>query len=133
MASLNKVMIIGNAGKDSELRYMASGTPQATFSVAVNNRTKRDGEWVDDTEWFSVVLWGDTAERISQYVTKGKPVYVEGRLQTRSWEADGSKHYRTELVANTVQLLGQPDKQEVGGKMYARGGDVDPDELPFFK
>lgn len=132
MASLNKVMIIGNAGKDAELRYMASGTPQATFSVAVNNRTKKNDAWVDETEWFNVVLWGATAEQVSQYITKGKPVYVEGRLQTRSWEDNsGAKHYKTELIGNIVQLLGQPDKQEIGGKIYARGGDIQPDDLPF--
>ena len=112
MANLNRVMIIGNAGKDAELRYMASGTAQTTFSVAVNNRTKKDGEWVDETEWFNVVLWGDTAERTAQYITKGAPVFVEGRLQTRTWETDGQKHYRTELVGHTVQLLGQTPKKE---------------------
>ena len=105
MASLNKVMIIGNAGRDSELRYMANGTPQAQFSVAVSDRRKKDGEWEEQTEWFNVVVWGDQAERISQYVVKGKAVYVEGRFQTRSWEKDGEKHYRGELIANTVQLL----------------------------
>lgn len=112
MASLNKCMIIGNAGKDAELRYMASGTPQAQFSVAVNNRTKKNDEWVDETEWFSVVLWGATAERVSQYIVKGTPVYVEGRLQTRSWEDDsGTKHYKTELIGNTVQLLSKREKE----------------------
>lgn len=106
--SLNKVMIIGNCGKDAEMRYTASGTATAQVSVAVNNRRKNSqGEYEDQTEWFSVVLWNETAERLSQYLTKGKQVYVEGRLQTRSWEDDsGQKHYRTEVVANTVQLLG---------------------------
>jgi single-strand DNA-binding protein len=101
MASLNKVMLIGNAGKDAELRYTQNGVAQAKFSLAVNN--KRDGK--DETEWFNIVLWKDQAERLSQYITKGKPLYVEGRLQTQSWEKDGQKHYRTEVVANTVQLL----------------------------
>ena len=132
MASLNKCMIIGNAGKDAELRYMASGTPQAQFSVAVNNRTKKNDEWVDETEWFSVVLWGATAERVSQFIVKGAPVFVEGRIQTRSWEDDqGQKHFKTELIGNNVQLLSAAPKAEVGGKMYARGGDIDPDDLPF--
>lgn len=132
MASLNKCMIIGNAGKDAELRYMASGTPQAQFSVAVNNRTKKNDEWVDETEWFSVVLWGATAERVSQFIVKGAPVFVEGRIQTRSWEDDqGQKHFKTELIGNNVQLLSPAPKAEVGGRMYARGGDIDPDDLPF--
>lgn len=132
MGSLNKCLIIGNAGKDAELRYLASGTPQAQFSVAVNNRTKKNDEWVDETEWFSVVLWGAMAERLSQFIVKGAPVFVEGRIQTRSWEDDqGQKHFKTELIGNNVQLLSAAPKAEVGGKMYARGGDIDPDDLPF--
>ena len=97
MASLNKVMLIGNAGRDAELRYMASGTPQCQFSLAVNNRRRNQttNEWEDQTEWFNIIIWGDTAERVSQYITKGKPVFIEGRLQTRSWDGDdGVKHYR---------------------------------------
>lgn len=154
MASLNKVMLIGNAGKDAELRYMASGTPQCKFSMAVNNRRRNQttNEWEDQTEWFNILIWGDMAERVSQYITKGKSVYVEGRLQTRSWDDDqGQKHYMTEVVAQTVQLLGSRDgdgggnrggggddwgngspsrpQRQSGG--YSRGGDVDPDDLPF--
>lgn len=109
MASLNKVMLIGNAGRDAELRYLASGTPQSQFSLAVNNRRKNQqtGDWEDQTEWFNIVLFGDTAERVSQYITKGKQVYVEGRLQTRSYEdKDGKKVYATEVVADDVILLG---------------------------
>jgi single-strand DNA-binding protein len=151
MANLNKVMIIGNAGKDAELRYMASGRPQAQFSVAVNHRwrNQQSNDWEEQTEWFNVVVWGDMAERISQYITKGKQVYVEGRLQTRSWDDnEGQKHYRTEVIANTVQLL---DRREGGGQGggggddwgtaaparprqgggYSRGGDVEVDDLPF--
>lgn len=137
MASLNKVMIIGNAGKDAELRYMASGTPQCQFSVAVNNRTKKDGEWVDETEWFNVVLWGEMAERVSQYITKGKSVYVEGRLQTRSWETDGQKHYRTEVIGQTVQLLEKREKGDLNPGPFpehdGRGGrrKEDADDLPY--
>ena len=108
MGSLNKAMIIGNAGREAELRYTPNGTAVSDFSVAVNTRRRgQSGDWEDETEWFNVVLFGDQAERISQYVTKGKHVYVEGRLRTRNWEGDdGQKHYRTELLANTVQFLG---------------------------
>ncbi len=123
MANLNRVMIIGNAGKDSELRYNANGTPQAKFSVAVNHNRKVGDKWESETTWFNVVLWGDTAERVSQYITKGAQVYVEGRLQTRSWDQDGTKHYMTEIIGQTVQLL---DRKEGGGdpaKEY--------DSLPF--
>ncbi|GMV84822.1 MAG: hypothetical protein AMXMBFR80_06800 [Dehalococcoidia bacterium] len=151
MASLNKVMLIGNAGRDAELRYLATGTPQCQFSLAVNNRRRnqQSGEWEDQTEWFNIVIWGDTAERVSQYITKGKPLYIEGRLQTRSWDDDqGQKHYRTEVIAQNVQLLGSRDGGTGGGSggeewsgssSYSRpraggasrGGDTDPDDLPF--
>jgi len=158
MASLNKVMLIGNAGKDAELRYMATGTPQCKFSLAVNNRRRNQttNEWEDQTEWFNILIWGDTAERVSQYITKGKSVFIEGRLQTRSWDDDqGQKHYMTEVVAQTVQLLGSregggaqggggndewgsgaPARPRSGGG-YNRGGngggggDTDVDDLPF--
>lgn len=159
MASLNKVMLIGNAGKDAELRYMATGTPQCKFSMAVNNRRRNQttNEWEDQTEWFNILIWGDMAERVSQYITKGKSVYVEGRLQTRTWDDDqGQKHYMTEVIAQTVQLLGSREgggeggnrggggddwgngspsrpqqRQAGGGGGYSRGGDVEPDDLPF--
>lgn len=124
MASLNKVMLIGNAGKDAELRYTSSGTPQSQFSLAVNNRRKNPaGEWEDQTEWFNIVLFGDTAERVSQYITKGKQLYVEGRLQTRSWDDDqGLKHYRTEVIANTIQLLGSREGGQTGGGDWGEAG-----------
>lgn len=118
MASLNKVMLIGNAGKDAELRYTANGTAQSQFSLAVNFRRKgASGEWEEATEWFNIVVFGDQAERISQYVTKGKQVYVEGRLQTRTWDDDqGQKHYRTEVIANQVLFLGSRENQGGGDR-----------------
>ena len=129
MASLNKVMLIGNAGKDAELKYMATGTPQATFSLAVNHRKKVDVEWMDETVWANVVMWGDQAEKVSQYITKGKQLYVEGRMHTRNWEDDhGVRHWRTEVIADTVQLLGQREPQ---GKDRTTNRDVDIDDLPF--
>lgn len=151
MASLNKVMLIGNAGRDAELRYLATGTPQCQFSLAVNNRRRnqQSGEWEEQTEWFNIVIWGDMAERVSQYITKGKPLYIEGRLQTRSWDDDqGQKHSRTEVIAQNVQLLGGRDGGSSGGSAgdewsgsssysrprgggASRGGDTDPDDLPF--
>ena len=108
MASLNKVMLIGNAGRDAELRYMANGTAQASFSLAVNRNLRGpDGEWTQETDWFNVVAWRDLAERLSQTVTKGRQLYVEGRLQIRSWDNDqGVKQYRTEVVANQVLRSG---------------------------
>lgn len=114
MASLNKVMLIGNTGRDAEMRYLSTGTAKTDFSLAVNQRRRNaSGDWEDQPEWFNVVLFGDQAERISQYITKGKQLYVEGRLQTRSWDDDqGQKHFRTEVIANTVQFL---DRRGGGG------------------
>jgi single-strand DNA-binding protein len=105
--SLNKCMIIGNLGRDPEMRYTASGQPVTQFTVAVNRNYKNQaGEWQEETEWFRIVVWGPLAERTAEYLRKGRKVYVEGRLQTRQWEGqDGQKRYTTELVANTVTSL----------------------------
>lgn len=110
---LNKVMIIGNLGRDPEMRYTPSGKPVTSFSVAVSRSyTKAEGERTEVTDWFNVVAWGRLAEICSQYLTKGSTVYVEGRLETRSWEGDnGQKHYRTELVANDVNILERKGRQ----------------------
>lgn len=107
MRGLNKVQIIGNLGRDPEMRYTPSGKPVATFPVAVSrSRAKAEGEREDKTEWFNVVAWERLAEICSQYLVKGSLVYVEGRLETRSWETDDrQKHFRTEIVANEVIIL----------------------------
>lgn len=104
---LNKVMIMGNLGRDPEMRYTPSGKPVTSFSVAVSRSyVKPEGERAEVTDWFNVVAWGRLAEICSQYLTKGSMVYVEGRLETRSWEGEnGQKHYRTEVVANDVNII----------------------------
>lgn len=110
MASLNKCMIIGNLGKDPEMRYTSSGSPVTNFTVAVSRKYKSgDGELQEETEWFSVSCWNKLAETANQYLSKGKPVYLEGRLRTRSWDDQqtGEKKYRTELIAYEMQMLGQ--------------------------
>jgi len=106
---LNKVMIIGNLGRDPEMRYTPSGRPVTTFSVATSRTWQTaDGERHKDTEWFNIVAWGGLAEVCNQYLRKGKRVYVEGRLQTRRWEdAEGNKHFTTELVAKEMIMLGE--------------------------
>ena len=104
---LNKVLIIGSLGADPEMRYTPGGKPVTSFSVEVNRgwRTS-EGERKEATEWFNVVTWGNLAEICNQYLHKGSQVYVEGRLQTRSWEdSSGTRHYRTELVANEMIIL----------------------------
>jgi len=105
---LNKVMIIGHLGRDPELRYTPSGRPVASFSVATSRAwTSSEGERREETEWFNVVAWGNLAEICKAHLTKGQQVYVEGRLQTRGWEDEnGTRHYRTELVASEMILLG---------------------------
>ena len=106
--SLNKVIIIGNLGRDPEMRYMPSGRPVTSFSVATSRSwTNADSERREETEWFNIVAWGNLAEICKQHLCKGQQVYIEGRLQTRSWEDnDGKKRFRTELVANEMILLG---------------------------
>lgn len=108
MAGVNKVIIVGNLGRDPELRYTQGGTPVAQLSLATTRTyTNRNNERVDDTEWHRVVVWGKQAESCNQYLEKGRQVYVEGRLQTRSWDDnDGNKRYTTEIVAESVQFLG---------------------------
>ncbi|MBI5300601.1 MAG: single-stranded DNA-binding protein [Chloroflexi bacterium] len=107
MRGLNKVQIIGRLGRDPEMRYTPSGKPVTTFAVAVSRaRGKTENEREEKTEWFNVVAWDRLAEICNQYLTKGSAVYVEGRLETRSWESeDGQKHFRTEIVANEVIIL----------------------------
>ena len=110
MASYNRVEIIGNVGKEAEMRFTLSGKPVTSFSVACNSKF---GD-TDSTEWFSVVAWNKLAETCNQYLTKGQQVFVEGRLQTRSWETDGVKHYKTEVIANRVIFLGSRKQEDEG-------------------
>lgn len=107
MAYLNRVMIIGNVGTDPEMRFTPNGNPVTSFSVATNRTySTQDGTKKEETEWFSVVAWNKLAETCNQFLGKGRRVYVEGRLRTRSWEGqDGQKHYKTEVIANQVLFL----------------------------
>src|SRR5215475_12440274 len=107
--SVNKVILIGNLGKDPEIKYTPSGVPVAKFSLATNERYKdKSGEWQDRTEWHNIVAWQRLAEIIGEYVKKGSKIYIEGRLQTSSWEdkQSGEKKYRTEVIASDLVLLG---------------------------
>jgi single-strand DNA-binding protein len=105
--SVNKVILIGNLGRDAETKFTATGVAKTTFSVATSWRSKdpQTGEWRDETDWHNIVLWRQ--ENLANYLTKGRQVYVEGRLQTRSYEdKEGKKVYATEVVAQDVLLLG---------------------------
>ncbi len=109
MRGLNKVMIIGQVGRDPEMRFTPNGCPVATFPVATTRTwVAGNGDRREETEWFNVVAWGGLAEICKQRLRKGMYVYVEGRLQTRGWEDEaGRRHYRTELVANEMIVLGE--------------------------
>jgi single-strand DNA-binding protein len=138
--SLNKAMIIGNLGRDPEMRYTQNGQAVTQFTVAVNRNYKdSSGEWKEETEWFRVVAWAALAERTAEYLRKGRKVYVEGRLQTRTWEGqDGQKHYTTELIANTVTALDPRPREDgaaepVGARPARRdasGSPAGPDDAP---
>ena len=107
MASLNKVMIIGNLGTDPEMRFTPNGNPVTSFSIATNRTyTTSEGERRQETEWFTVVTWNKLAETCNQFLTKGQQAYVEGRLRTHSWEGqDGQRRFRVEIIANRVLFL----------------------------
>ena len=118
MASINKVMLIGNLGKDPEIRYTKSGSAVANFSIATNESWKdKEGNRQERTEWHNIVAWGKLADFAQNYLKKGKSVYLEGRIQTRDWvDNQDVKHYKTEIVANTIQFVGPRDEGEQGGR-----------------
>lgn len=118
---VNKVFLIGNLGQDPEVRHTNSGQPVANLRVATSRRVKdRDGNWNDQTEWHTVVCFARLAELAGQYLHKGSKIFVEGRLQTRSWEdREGKKQYRTEVVCENLKFL---DSRGEGGSTSARGG-----------
>ncbi len=122
--SVNKVILLGNLGKDPEVKYTPQGTPVAKLALATNERYKdKDGQWQDRTEWHNVVLWQRLAEIAGEYLKKGGKVYIEGRLQTRSWDdkQTGQKKYMTEVVASDLVLLGGRGEGGEGGGGYSRG------------
>jgi len=135
MASLNKVMIIGNIGSEPEMRFTPNGNPVTSFSVATNRvYTTPEGERKQETEWFTVVAWNKLAEQCNQFLTKGRLVYAEGRLRTRTWESqDGQKHYRTEIIANRVTFLDRQAAAPLPDERVeeAEVGELEPEDIPF--
>jgi single-strand DNA-binding protein len=132
--SVNKVILVGNLGKDPEVKYTPQGTAVAKITVATSSsyKDKTSGEWQETTEWHNVVLWQRLAEIAGEYLKKGNKVYIEGRLQTRSWDdkTTGQKKYMTEVVANELVLLGGRSEGGSGGgnfqkKTAAAGNDMD--------
>ena len=128
--SVNKVVIVGHLGADPETRFTPSGTAVANLNLATNeSRKTSEGEYQDHTEWHSCVLFGKRAEFAGEYLKKGQLVYLEGRLQTRSWEDDsGTKKYRTEVIGNEITMLGK--KVGTGGSSQ-EGNNASDDDLPF--
>ena len=144
MVSVNRMIIIGNLGSEPEMRFTPSGRPVTSFSVATNRRyTTAEGERKEETEWFSVVTWGRLAEQCNQFLTKGRLVYVEGRIHMHTWEGqDGQRRYRNEIIADRVSFLDRqavaPLPEEKAGegeaeeKVETSGIDeLEPEDLPF--
>jgi len=124
MASVNKVILIGNLGKDPEVKYTPSGMAVARFTIATNERVKdKDGNWGDRVEWHNIVLFDRKAEVAGEYLKKGRSVYIEGSIRTNSWDdkETGQKKYRTEIIGNQMVLLGGQREGEGGGGGYSGG------------
>ena len=117
MASFNRVILMGNVTRDPELRYIANGTAVTDIGLAVNDRRKNaSGEWVEETTFVDVTLWGRTAEVAGEYVTKGSPLFIEGRLKLDTWEKDGKKNSKLRVVCDRMQLLGGRGDSGKGGR-----------------
>lgn len=140
--SFNKIILCGNLGRDPELRYTPQGTPVCSFTMATNERRKdKSGETQDQTTWFRVTLWGRQAETASQYLTKGRPVYIEGRLRIEEWnDRDGRQRYTLEVHATDMQFIGgrgdeqsQPPAKGSGrpSPEESPGPDIADEDIPF--
>ena len=135
MAGVNKVILVGNLGKDPEVKYLDNGVAVANFSLATTENYKnKEGEKVSQTEWHNIVLWRGLAEVAEKYLKKGASVYVEGKIKTRKWEdKDGNTRYNTEILADNMTMLGgkqsQEDSQSSASKSVAN--DDEADDLPF--
>jgi len=127
-AGVNKAILIGNLGRDPELRYTKGGQAVANFTMATSESyTTKDGRREDRTEWHRIVVWGRVAENCAQYLSKGRTVYIEGRIQTREWEnKEGQKQRTTEIVAQNVQFLGGPRREGGGSHAPEASGGGDP-------
>ena len=136
MAGVNKVILIGNLGADPEMRYTADGTPVCKFSIATSRKyTGRDGQKQEKTEWHQIVVWRKLAEICGQYLSKGKQVMIEGRIEYGSYEKDGVKHYTTDIIAENMNMLGGPGQgnrmQEPEPGFGPPAGGVPEDDIPF--
>ena len=130
MASFNKVMLMGNLTRDPELRYTSNGSAVTSFGLAINRKFKQGDEWKEDVCFVDITVWGKQGENCAEYLNKGRPAFVEGRLQYSTWESDGQKKSKLEVVANTVQFLGsRGDSQD--GPSVRQAPASDEDDVPF--
>lgn len=132
MYNINTVVIEGNLTRDPEMKSLPSGMSVTSMSIATNRRwTDKDGKPQEDTQYHNVVVFGKQAESVAKYLTKGSSAYVTGRLETRSWEKDGVKQYRTEVVADRVQFGSKPQPSKVADTGVDYPEDIDPEHIPF--
>lgn len=138
MANMNLVVLIGRLTKDIDLRYISSGTAVGKFGLAVNRRKKYGDTWIEETDFFDITVWGKIAENLSQYLTKGKEIAVEGELKQNRWEQDGQSRSKIEITARNIQLLGgmkesrndsQPNNQKPESKQGS--SELFQDDIPF--
>lgn len=136
MASVNRVILIGNLGKDPDLRYTPSGQPVATFPIATSEKWKdKDGQLQQKTNWHNIVAWGRQAEICKEYLKKGSPIYIEGRIQSRSYDdKDGNRRYITEIITTRIQMLGrkgeEPSAEQLPEQETETEG-IEGDDIPF--
>ena len=130
MANFNKVMLMGNLPRDPELRYTASGSAVAGFGLAVNRKYKQGDEWKDDVCFVDITAWGKQGENCAEYLSKGRPVFVEGYLKFSTWESDGQKRNKLEVVANSVQFLGSRGDSQ-GDASTTQDAVSSEDDVPF--
>ena len=140
MASFNRVILVGNLTRDPELRHIPSGTAVSEIGLAVNDRVKRNNEWVDETTFVDVTLWARTAEVATEYLSKGSPVLIEGRLKLDRWEKDGQKFSKLRVIGERMQMLGgrssgsgqgQNDSYAADDNFVPAGGPPEGSEIPF--
>jgi single-strand DNA-binding protein len=122
MASFNRVVLLGNLTRDIELRYIGNGTAVTDVGLAVNDRVKRNDQWVDETTFVDITLWGRTAEVANEYLSKGSSVLIEGRLKMESWEKDGQKRTKLKVIGERMQMVGGKAGGGQGGGGGSRGG-----------
>jgi len=131
MASFNRVILMGNLTRDPELRYLQSGMAVADIGLAVNDRRKgQNGEWIDDTTFVDITLWGRTAEVVCEYCSKGKPLFVEGRLKYETWESEGQKKNKLKVVGERIQLIGSKEGGGGSGGGNYEGGSYNRPSAP---